>query len=148
MGCIFLQCEAVARFCNAISSLFADAMIGQILILRRGDRPKPCGTRAEAARAQASFAPNNAGRRLDPSSSSVYASSSASAREHSVARRAPRYGRPRSHRRRSPHPHQRPQAPRRRACVSCQHAPPAPLGMASSNCVSSDHMPSTPAVIF
>ena len=40
MGGIFLQCHVVARFCNAMSSLFADAMIGQSLIFRRGDRPE------------------------------------------------------------------------------------------------------------
>ena len=41
MGGIFLQCHAVARFCNAMPSLFVDAMISQSLICRRGDRPKP-----------------------------------------------------------------------------------------------------------
>ena len=61
MGDIFLQCHAVARICNAMSSLFADAMIGHSLIFRRGDRPTPCRTRAEASRAQASCGTNNAG---------------------------------------------------------------------------------------
>ena len=135
MGGIFLQCQAVARICNAMSSLFADAMIGQILIFRRGDRPTigdrptPCRTRAEASRAQASFAPNNAGRKLDPSPTDCgycglvrYSSSAASfSREHSPARRAPRYGRRRSHRRRPPHRDDA-QSPHRRACVSRQHA--------------------------
>ena len=124
MGDRFLQCNAVARICNAMSSLFADAMIGQSLIFRRGDRPTPCRTRAEASRAQASFAVNSAVRQLDPSSYGLVRSSSSSSslsREHSLARRAPRYGRHLSHRRRAPH-RDGAQAPQRRACVSCQHA--------------------------
>ena len=106
MGDIFLQCHAIARFCNAMASLLADALIGHSLIFRRGDRPTPCRTRAKASRAQASFAVNSAVRKLDPSSSGLVRSASYSSsfsREHSLARRAPRYGRHLSHRRRAPH---------------------------------------------
>ena len=129
MGDTFIQCHVAARLCNATPSLFADAMIGHSLIFRRGDRQTPCRARAEASRAQASFAPNNAGRKLDPSPTDCgycgllgsSSSTSSFSREHSPARRAPRYGRRLSHRRRAPH-RDGAQAPQRRACVSCQHA--------------------------
>ena len=65
---IFMQRNVVTRPFNATSSLFADAMVGQSLTFLRGDRPTLGRTRAEASRAQASFAVNSAVRKLDPSS--------------------------------------------------------------------------------
>ena len=152
MGGIFLQCHVVARFCNAMSSLFADAMIGQSLIFRRGDRPTPCRTRAEASRAQASFAPNSAGRKLDPIPTDCcccglvgYSSSSSFfTRAFACSSRASLWTTPfastttTASGRRTGSPSSRVRFPSARL--------PSPLGRSMLNSVSTDHVPSSPAV--